>query len=162
MTSRYRGLHCAGRRAGTTTVELALVFPILITLLFSIIEIGMLTRTNLMLRHAAGEAVRAAAVGATPSELDALVKTCLRGFDTTLVGRDYQWRSWDADVAAWSEKTPLASTDNGENDAPEGAKIEITLSYSYRLLTGSLMAQMLHAHENNTIPLSVTVSTTRE
>ena len=162
MRGARRALRHRGMRAGTATVELALVFPTLITLLFGIIEVGMLTRAHLALRNAANETARVAAVGASPTDMDACLATSLSGLDATQVTGEYQWRCWNVDTANWSEWAPLTSSDAGENSATEGSQVRVTLTYAYRLLTGGLFARMLHADENNAVTLSVTVVTTRE
>jgi Flp pilus assembly protein TadG len=61
------GRRAAGRDAGQATVELALVMPLVAGLLLSIIQAGVLARDQLLVTHAAREAVRAAAVDDDPA-----------------------------------------------------------------------------------------------
>ena len=49
---------------GQATVEAALVLPLVALLLLAVVQIGLLVRTELLVTHAAREAVRAAAVDA--------------------------------------------------------------------------------------------------
>jgi Flp pilus assembly protein TadG len=56
-----------GRDAGQATVELALVLPLVASLLLAIIQAGVLARDQLLVTHAAREAVRAAAVDDDPA-----------------------------------------------------------------------------------------------
>ncbi len=58
-----------GQPAGTVSVEMAMVAPILITLLFGIIELGLIFRDTMTLNQAAREGVRVAAVGAPTSTI---------------------------------------------------------------------------------------------
>lgn len=51
---------------GQATVEAALVLPLIALLLLAVVQIGLLVRTELLVTHAAREAVRAAAVDADP------------------------------------------------------------------------------------------------
>ncbi|MDR5658932.1 pilus assembly protein [Serpentinicella sp. ANB-PHB4] len=59
---------------GQALVELALVLPILLLLVFGIIEFGRVFGTYLMVTHSAREGARAAAVGALDEEIKALVE----------------------------------------------------------------------------------------
>src|SRR5438552_747836 len=55
-----------GDERGQATVEAALVLPLITLLLLAVVQIGLLVRTELLVTHAAREAVRAAAVDADP------------------------------------------------------------------------------------------------
>lgn len=61
----------AGNQLGQATVELALVMPLLILLTLAIVQIGVLVHTRVMVTHAAREAVREAAVGASGAAVTA-------------------------------------------------------------------------------------------
>ncbi len=58
---------------GQAMVEMALILPILILLIFGIIEFGRIFASYLMVNNAAREGARYAAVGATDAEITALV-----------------------------------------------------------------------------------------
>lgn len=51
---------------GQSTVELALLLPVVVLLLLAVIQVGLLGRDVLLVAHAAREAARAAAVEAEP------------------------------------------------------------------------------------------------
>src|SRR5436190_5331495 len=51
---------------GQATVEAALVLPLITLLLLGVVQIGLLVRSEVLVTHAAREAVRAAAVDADP------------------------------------------------------------------------------------------------
>src|SRR5918995_3019013 len=53
--------------AGQATVELALVLPLVAVLLLSIVQAAVLARDQILVTHAAREAVRAAAVDPDPA-----------------------------------------------------------------------------------------------
>ncbi len=57
--------------AGAAAVELALVLPVLLLLLFGMVDFGRLYHTNVALAHAAREGVRAVALNEMTNELDA-------------------------------------------------------------------------------------------
>jgi Flp pilus assembly protein TadG len=59
------------RERGQATVEAALVLPLVVLLLLSVVQVGLLVRAEVLVTHAAREAARAAAVDADP---DAPVK----------------------------------------------------------------------------------------
>lgn len=50
------------REGGQATVELVLVMPVLVALVLTVVQIGVVTRDRLLLTHAAREAARAASV----------------------------------------------------------------------------------------------------
>jgi hypothetical protein len=62
-----RGGRAPGGDAGQATVELALVMPLVAGLLLAIIQAGVLARDQLLVTHAAREAVRGAAVDDDPA-----------------------------------------------------------------------------------------------
>jgi Flp pilus assembly protein TadG len=51
---------------GQAAVELALALPLLLVVLLSVVQIGLVVRAQLLVTHAAREGARAAAVDATP------------------------------------------------------------------------------------------------
>lgn len=57
-----------GRRCerGQATVEAALVLPLVVLLLLSVVQVGLLVRAEVLVTHAAREAARAAAVDDDP------------------------------------------------------------------------------------------------
>jgi Flp pilus assembly protein TadG len=63
-----RRCHSVWRRdGGQATVELALVLPLVVGLLLAIVQAGVLARDQILVTHAAREAVRAAAVDDDPA-----------------------------------------------------------------------------------------------
>ena len=61
MTDRARR-----RQQGQSTVELALLLPVVVLLLLAVLQVGLLGRDVLLVAHAAREAARASAVDADP------------------------------------------------------------------------------------------------
>jgi hypothetical protein len=55
------------RDGGQATVELALVLPLVVGMLLAIVQAGVLARDQILVTHAAREAVRAAAVDDDPA-----------------------------------------------------------------------------------------------
>ncbi len=54
---------------GQSTVEFALMIPFLALMLLTVVQVGLLVRTRVLVTHAAREAVRSAAVGAADPEV---------------------------------------------------------------------------------------------
>ncbi len=158
MVGRMR--HIA-RRRGTTTVELAMVAPLLIFLLFGIIEFGLMVKDLVGVNQAAREGARCAAVGATPATLT----TRIAGAAPTINGAElqmtYEFRSFDEASGTWGEWQPLGD-DGVENTAEPGDQIRITLRYPHRLVTGGLFAGLSDDPDNGTITLNTAIVMQRE
>jgi len=58
-----------GPDLGQTTVELALVLPLVLLTLLFVVQVGLIARDQLLVVHAAREAARAAAVGDTDQQV---------------------------------------------------------------------------------------------
>ncbi len=56
----------AGADGGQSTVEFALVLPLVILVLLLVVQVGLVVRDQVLVVHAAREAVRAASVGDSP------------------------------------------------------------------------------------------------
>ena len=64
MRPRRRAVSRAER--GQSTVELALLLPVVVVLLLAVLQVGLVARDVVLVTHAAREAARAAAVDADP------------------------------------------------------------------------------------------------
>ncbi len=157
MTRKMRAI----RRRGATTVELAMVAPLLIFLLFGIIEFGLMVKDLVGVNQAAREGARSAAVGATPSTLD----TRIAGAAPTINGADlsitYDYRAFDESTGTWGSWTTLG-TDGGENNAEAGDQIRITINYPHQLVTGGLFAGLADDPETGTVTLNTAIVMQRE
>ncbi len=158
LTSR-----CAQRsaRRGTATVELALVAPLILFMLFSILEIGYMVKNRAELGQAAREAARIAAVGGTPSRMNQGVATALGTIPDDEVTMDYQFRPWDDETQMWGNWTNLG-TDGTVNNAPSGAQIRVRLNFMHHLLVPGMMSSVLGADENGDVDHSAASVMMRE
>lgn len=111
-------------RSGATIVEFALTAPLLLTMMFGIIESGRMMWTYQALQHGAQIAARCAAV------------------DTTLCGDSTQIAS-RASAAAWgiSPDTSLVAV----TEQPCGRRVAIDYPYVFLGQTGSSWSMTLHA-----------------
>lgn len=110
------------RRQGTITVELALALPVLLYLLFGILEFGPLIKDYLTCVNAAREGARVAAVGATTDAIVARVQATAVGMDPDQLTVTMEYRTYEAG-SGWSDWQPLGDATNGsrlENDAQIG------------------------------------------
>lgn len=84
----WRGRERSGRAVaddGQSAVELALVLPLLVALMFAVAQIGLVVRAQIMVLHAAREAVRVVAVDeAADAEAAALSAARLDAARTTV------------------------------------------------------------------------------
>ncbi len=63
---RHRVARRGGRERGQSTVELALLLPVVVVLLLAVLQVGLVGRDLLLVTHAAREAARAAAADPAP------------------------------------------------------------------------------------------------
>jgi Flp pilus assembly protein TadG len=108
-------------KKGQSLVETALVLPIIILILMGIIDFGMMFNNYLVVSNASREGARNAAVGATDSEITAIVRTVSATLDVSRIT---------------TEISP------GESLRKKGDEVVVTVKYEYNLLTpviGSLL-----------------------
>ncbi|MFC7063859.1 TadE/TadG family type IV pilus assembly protein [Halobacillus seohaensis] len=98
---------------GQALVELALVLPILLMLIFGIVDFGRIFHAYLTLDHAGREAARTASVGAEDSEIYATVTNSTVGLNDSNLN------------------TKLSPS--GERES--GSEISVTLTYDIGFLT---------------------------
>ncbi len=154
-------MRTAGAREGTTTVELALVAPLLILLLFGIIEFGLMVKDVIGLNQAAREGARSASVGATPATLDNRIRGSAATMEGDLIVTLYERRTYDDDAGTWTEWTVLGTSES-ENDAISRDQIKVTVTYPHKLVTGKLFAGLADNPEEGTITLQAAIVMMRE
>jgi Flp pilus assembly protein TadG len=81
---RAWGTPYRGHEPGAAAVEFALVVPLLLMLVFGIIDFGVLMHRNTLLDNAAREGVRAASLGRSESDVRAVVQAALPGASVTV------------------------------------------------------------------------------
>jgi len=142
-------------------VELALVVPLLIFLLFGILEFGFLVKDRAELAAAAREAARQAAIGAVPSRINAEVDANTSTINDSEVTRVFRFRNWDSGSGTWGAWQTLLA-DGSENNAEQGDQVQISLTYGHPLLVPGLMGPVLNADEDGRVTMSVSTIMMRE
>lgn len=117
--------------SGQSLVEFAMVLPMLLLILFAVIDFGRILQAHVSLTNAVREGARVGAVGGSPSEIQARVTTTASGVDPTV-----------------SATIPEIS----------GQSVVVTASASIQLITplGSLITQVFRGSMSNNFPISAT------
>jgi Flp pilus assembly protein TadG len=122
-------------RTGLATVELAVVLPVLVLMLFGIMEMGLLFKDVLMLQQGVRERGRTAALGAVPTQIVATVKSSAVSLDATKLVVTTYYRTWNG--TGWDAWSGLG-TGGTSNNAPPGSQVKVTAKYDHMLVTGGL------------------------
>jgi Flp pilus assembly protein TadG len=158
MARLRRSVRPFNRQEGTTTVEFALVAPVLLVLLFGIMEFGLVYKDALAISQAAREGARAGAVGNTIETISARVIASAPGLTAANITVTSQYRTYAN--STWSSWATLTDS-GGNNAAPSGAQVEVTVSYPHTLVTGGLFSS-LAVKGTNYITLTTSMIMRRE
>lgn len=104
-----------GQRKAQALVEMALILPLLLLLLFGIIEFGRVMGAGIIVTHSAREGARYGAVGATDSEIVTSIQTK------------------SAAVLYDAEEPAKLSVNIARTGPTEGGDIEVRVSYEVTL-----------------------------
>jgi len=138
-----------------------MVAPLLIFLLFGIIEFGLMVKDLVGVNQAAREGARSAAVGATPSTLTTRIGGAAPTINTSDLNITYDFRAFTESTGSWGNWQSLG-TDGSENNAQSGDQIRITIQCPHQLVTGGLFAGLADDPENGTITLNTAIVIQRE
>jgi len=109
-------------------VEFAIVVMLLFTLVFGIIEFGLLIKDYLTLSQAAREGSRSAALGSPVATVEQRVRDSAVTLDKSQIAVELYYR----ESSSW-----IALGDSGsDNSAPTGSQVRVGLEYPHQLLTG--------------------------
>jgi Flp pilus assembly protein TadG len=104
---------------GQSLVETALVLPIILLILMGIIDFGMMFNNYLVVSNASREGARNAAVGATDTEIAAIVDNVASTLDTSRI---------------------IVEILPSETERKKGDEVKVTVKYEYQLLTPMISA----------------------
>jgi len=125
-----------GKR-GVATVEMAIVTPLLIFLLFAIVEFGVLMRDIISVHEAAREGTRAAVIGATTTTVMGRTNSALAPLDCAVAQVALEYRVWNFTTSTWGGWQTLTDT-GAANVATPGDQIRVTVTYPHKILIPGL------------------------
>jgi Flp pilus assembly protein TadG len=153
MTSSRR------RQRAAVVVELAIVLPVLTTLLFACLEVGAIVADTLAVAHCSREGVRAAAVGTATGDITTMIQGCTGSLVAASVTPTYSYRALNSGTwGAWTTLTNL----NGKNIAASGDQVRVHVSYPHHLVCGALFSCLADDPSTGVINLNVTRVMRRE
>ncbi|MCE5218461.1 pilus assembly protein [bacterium] len=160
VPARYGRLH-----GGAVTVEMAIVAPLLVLLVFSILEVGLIIKDALTINQAAREGVRAAAVGASIETIETRVRGSAPSLNPAAIRCDKSYRTLSKSTGAWSGWTELTNIGSGadlRNIAPVDAQVMITVTYPHQLVAGQLFSGLSDKGTPGTMTLGASLIMRRE
>ncbi len=150
---------------GSITVEMVLVTPILLVLLFGIIEFGLIFKDIAVMKQATREGVRTAAVGETTTEIINQVKASAATISPEDLTIELKYRVYSGGWPSWDTASTLGNVGSGEtaqNDAPQGAQIRVEVSYPHQLISGRLFSGLADNPDSQTMTLTTSSIMRRE
>lgn len=150
---------------GSISVEMALVTPLLLVLLFGIIEFGLIFKDVAVLKQAAREGVRDAALGETTTEITARVESNAATLNIENLDIEMKYRVYAGSWPMWDSAPTLDNIGSGEgaqNNAPQGAQIRVQITYPHHLISGSLFSELADDPEGETMTLTACSTMRRE
>jgi len=150
-----------GNMRGTVTLELAVLAPLLVIVLFGCMEASLLGADMLTLNDLGRQAGRIAAKGATPEQIDATIDAAQTRLDPLRIGRSYEYALYDPDTQSWGEWQPLDS--NGTfNTATDRDRVRVCLSYAHHPVGGRLFGLVGDDSEDDSVVVHSRVVMRRE
>jgi len=150
------------RRAGTATVELALVVPLLLLLLMGIIEFGLLFEDYMILKNAAREGARTGATGDSTTAITSRVENAAAELSTEDLTITQQYGVYDAGSWTWYTLGDISSDEGMINDAPAGAVVKVDVSYPHPLVATGILPGLEDEPGSGTFNLTGTATFRRE
>lgn len=151
-------------RKGATMVEMAIVVPFLVLLVFGILEVGLLMKDYLGLNQAAREGARIASIGSPVSTIDARIIASAPSIDVSRLTWSGEWRAYDSS-GTWGTWTVLADEGYGSdlrNNAKPGSQVKISVELEHQLVTGQVMDFLSDADKPGTVTLGSSMILRRE
>lgn len=149
-------------RAGTATVELALVMPLLLLLLMGIIEFGLLFQDFMLLKNAAREGARTGATGNSTTAIADRVENAAAQLATEQLTITQQYAVYDEGSWTWYALGDISGGEGTINNAPAGSFIKVAVSYPHPLVATGLLPSLEDDPGSGTINLTATATFRRE
>lgn len=117
---------------GAAALEFALVMPILVVLVFGVVDFGLMINSQAVFANASRDAARAGSFFATSSEIEAVV-TSEAAYLPTVSGITTQ-------VACRKPGSPgAACTSSYDSERESGGTVIVTITYTHNWLTPALL-----------------------
>ncbi len=150
---------------GSVSVEMALVTPLLLVLLFGIIEFGLIFKDVAILKQAAREGSRTASVGASTTEITDRVTASGTTIDVANLAIDLRYRVYSGGWPSWDSAATLGDIGTSgvmQNNAPVGSQIRVQVAYPHHLISGRLFSRMADEADGETMTLTTSSTMRRE
>ena len=162
---RRRAVTASRRRTrdegGAIIVEFALLFPILMLMVFGIVDFGWAIERGNVVNNVTRDATRVASLGGTYAQIQSTVTTGLSDYDITAPGPDVR--------ISITCTNPNGTTCNGtassfDANATSGSSVRVQVVYTHRWVTpvGAMCDVIADSCVGNTIALSRTAEMVRE
>lgn len=155
--ARLRG--SPGRRGGVI-VELAVLSPLLVLVLFALVELGLELRAATQLNSMAREAVRAAAAGDSTAACWARIQDAGAPLDMSELSMEITQAEYLGE-GQWSQTWTTMEDVGSINDAPLRAMLRVRLTYNHKLFMPSLFSYMVDDSAKGTRQLNITTTMVR-
>jgi len=149
------------RRRGTVSVEMAVVIPVLLLLLATVIEIGLLVKDRQVIHQAARAGAWKAANGAPVTAVCEYVRGSAPDLDPDRLTIVCERRPYNRDSGTWDSWVPLGSI-GSFNDAFEGDRVRVALDYSHQFAMGRFFGAIIGHPESASMAMSCAVVARRE
>jgi Flp pilus assembly protein TadG len=152
-----------GARGGVMAVEAALTLPVVVFLLFGVVEVGSLVGDIVVLNAGARAGVRTAIIGATTADIAARVASVTTSLEQAKLAITSEYRVRVGGV--WGAWTALGDVLQGGitvNTAPSGAELRVTLAYRHDLLLPGLFRALANTPQGDARLLQVRAYMQRE
>ncbi len=150
---------------GSVTVEMVLVTPILLMLLFGIIEFGLIFKDVAITKQTTREGARTAAVGATTTQIISQVQASAATISPEALIIELKYRAYSGGWPSWDAAPTLGNIGSGEtaqNNAVQGNQIRVQVSYPHQLISGRLFSSLADNHDSQIMTLTTSSVMRRE
>jgi len=154
------GLRGRRVRRGGVIVELAVLSPLMVLILFALVELGLELRAATQLNSMAREAVRAAAAGDSTAACWARIQDSGAGLDMSELSMEIEQAEYLGN-GQWSQTWTTMEDAGSINAAPLRAMLRVRLVYNHKLFMPRLFSQMVDDAANGTMELNMTTTMVR-
>ena len=143
------------------TVEMAVIAPILILMLFAAIELGLIIRDTIGMHTLAHQAGRLAAKGRPPGDIVSNVSGTPSSLNSDALSTTLEKMPFDEDTGTFGSWTALGNS-GAINDAHNGDRIRVTIHYDHELVSGGVIPILVDDAEAGTSELTARIIVRRE